>query len=167
MNTPDYEKDYYSVEHLDREMSSDSQIRRIKKVAEHCVGSVLDVGAGVGKLGEELKNKGHVFELVDINDDYVKHMTSKGLNAVKGNAYSLKYDDSSFDTVTLTDGVEHFENFGKVLSECCRIARKKVVLTICKDSKDTPWHLWNITWEPTDHWLVVEFHRNNEKGERL
>lgn len=166
MIEPDYNT-YYSIEQLDRELSSGQQMERIKKVMEMTEGSVLDMGAGLGKLGVLLKNANRPYLLLDIKQNYIDYMNTLGLNTLKADIrHCPEIPDQSWDTVVVADGVEHYHNFGEVLKEACRIARKKVVITICRNSKDAPWHLWDISWESVagGHWNVIQFHRLKEDG---
>ena len=171
MTQPDYEQ-YYDIETLKNEFDKPAQLLRIQKIADKCEGSVLDIGAGLGHLGIELKkrNPDCTYVGVDIKQNFVNHMRELGLISVLANAQELNvWSEAKFDTVVVADGVEHYENFGWTLKEACRIAKKKVLITLCRNSNDPGWHLWNINWEELNRgqWNLVEFHRLNDKGDKV
>ncbi|MCK4533349.1 class I SAM-dependent methyltransferase [bacterium] len=89
--------------------------------------SVLDVGATSGVLLEACGKKGTG---VNMNKECVVFMKRKGIQAVRGNAEDLKFEDSSFDFVFCFQTFEHCPNPIKVLNELGRVARKKVFLSI-------------------------------------
>ena|SRR3990167_7849715 len=172
MTQPDYEQ-YYDIETLKKELDQPAQLLRIQKIADKCEGSVLDIGAGLGHLGIELKkrNYAHNYLALDIKQNFVDYMNKNGLTTIKMDV--LNEQDNIrmglWDTVVVADGVEHFGDFGKVLSFANKCCKKKVLITLCRNSNDPPWHLWNINWEELNRgqWNLVEFHRLNDKGDKV
>jgi SAM-dependent methyltransferase len=78
---------------------------------------VLDVGAGDGLITHLLGATG-----IEYEPEGVRLAQEKGVNVVQGDAYSLPYDDDSFEAVTMIDVIEHFEDPAKALKEARRVA---------------------------------------------
>ena len=122
MTQPNYDS-YYSITVLNKELSSNAQMNRIKKIADVCDGSVLDLGAGLGKLGSVLKERGyqHDYLGVDIRQDYVDFMKKQGVRAIQSDILNEDFFDEygflgdKYDTVVIGDGIEHYDDFGKVV----------------------------------------------------
>ena len=98
-DSPDYNS-YYSIEQLDKELSSTNQLNRIREVAMQCEGSVLDLGAGLGKLGVMLKELGKIpninypeeYLAIDIKKNYVKYIVEQlKLKAIVEDSRNLKF----------------------------------------------------------------------------
>lgn len=89
--------------------------------------SVLDIGDTSGMFLRALGKNG---VSLNINQECVDFIRSKGLEAVQGNAESLDFDDNSFDYVLSFQCLEHLPNPIKALNEWGRVARKRVFLSI-------------------------------------
>jgi SAM-dependent methyltransferase len=84
---------------------------------------ILDVGCGTGANLEMLANFGEA-EGVDVSDDALEFCRAKGLNARKGLAEELPFEDESFDIVTALDVVEHLDDDIAGLREMHRVLKK-------------------------------------------
>src|SRR3990167_9608551 len=85
--------------------------------------SVLDIGAGDGKITHLLGIKG-----VDDEPEAVRLAVEKGADVKLGDAYRLSYKDEEFDSVFMGDVLEHLEFPRKALQEARRILRKYLYL---------------------------------------
>ena len=91
---------------------------------------VLDLCCGTGWTANELATVAKVVKAVDYSKESIekakKEFQNENLFFEQMNALSLKYPDSSFDTVVSMEAIEHFtENDGKVfLSEVYRVLKK-------------------------------------------
>ena len=56
------------------------------------------------------------------------HIIRNAVNIDEG-AENLPYKENSFDTVILSDVIEHIKEWGKVIDEAIRVSRKKVIIT--------------------------------------
>ena len=83
----------------------------------------LDVGCGTGANLEMLANFGEA-EGVDVSNDALEFCRSKGLDAHKGLAEELPFEDESFDIVTALDVIEHLDDDVAGLREMHRVLRK-------------------------------------------
>lgn len=92
---------------------------------------VLDIGCGTGIYVDYLTKKG--FEATGI--DYVKEFIDfaeichKGKFFV-GSAAHLAFKDKTFNTVMTFDVLEHVENDRKVLKEIKRVAKKRIIIFV-------------------------------------
>lgn len=97
-------------------------------------GSVLDVGAGSGRLSIYLANdrSGHVVAS-DASIEMLRTAMSRCSdpecpNFVLADAQSLPFDDRSFDYVISFRTVMHLPDWKKAIGEMCRVAKQAVVL---------------------------------------
>jgi len=78
---------------------------------------VLDVGCGAGVLSH------------GVGIDIVRYQQWKGGRFVVGDAHNLPFKDKTFDTVLLSNLLEHVENPEKVLKEAKRVSREKIYVS--------------------------------------
>lgn len=93
---------------------------RFKMIASLCKGSVLDVGAGDGKLGDFL-TAGHYYTAVDENP--------LSQSVQQGSAYDLQFEDDEFDTVVLAEVIEHLLHPADALHEAYAVSRHQVIVS--------------------------------------
>lgn len=84
---------------------------------------ILDVGCGTGANLEMLAQFGTA-QGVDVSDDALEFCRRKGLDARKGLAEELPFEDESFDLVTALDVIEHLDDDVAGLTEMHRILKK-------------------------------------------
>lgn len=89
--------------------------------------SILDVGGGHAQLANPLSAKG--FNVTVAGSDPV---CSKRLNSnvkfVAHDLYHLPFPDKSFDTVLCFRLISHSPEWKQLISELCRVSRKRVIL---------------------------------------
>lgn len=83
---------------------------------------ILDVGCGTGANLEMLAQYGQA-RGVDVSDDALEFCRKKGLDAQKGLAEELPFEDESFDLVTALDVVEHLDDDIAGLKEMHRVLK--------------------------------------------
>ena len=69
------------------------------------------------------------------------------------NATNLPYKDNSFDTVILSDVIEHIKDWEKALDEAIRVSKNKVIITV-------PAYMW--LWSNYDK-MLGHYRRYEEK----
>ncbi len=94
---------------------------------------ILDVATGTGDFALETFKKLQPKKIVgiDISDKMLeignikvaKQGLSNYIQLLKGDCMSLKYEDASFDAVTVAFGVRNFEHLEQGLSEMCRVLK--------------------------------------------
>ena len=90
-----------------------------QEMKSYVKGRVLDLGAGQGHLTEFFTDKAVCLEFSDYN---LKKLMKKGFITVKHDLDEpLPFEDGSFDTVFLTDVLEHVERPSFVLKESYRV----------------------------------------------
>jgi len=98
------------------------------------IGSVAEVGAGIGTLAHRLAREGHTVTGIDVSSVALRRAKEKAdqehltVQWREGFAESLPFPDKSFDYVTCCHTLEHVKDLAKATSELKRIARKKVVV---------------------------------------
>ena len=89
--------------------------------------SVLDVGAGYGRLSKLLQQNGFTVTSIDNNEKMVTHLRKERLKAQLMDARKLKFPSNSFELV-VTDGLlEHFEDPFPIIKEEARVTRRWVL----------------------------------------
>lgn len=70
---------------------------------------------------------------VDVNKDFIINRKNP---ALVSSADDLPFDDNSFDTTILIDVLEHCKDDAKALSECIRVTKKRIILTVPNHSHE-------------------------------
>lgn len=120
------------------------QHARARVIADRVTGTVLDVGGGDGYVADLIREQGHWVKVVDISPIRVERCRRQHLAAVRGDARELPFEDHAYDTVVLGEVLEHLDNPGDALSEACRVARKRVVVSLPLNGWADPTHEWRV-----------------------
>ncbi|NJE04617.1 class I SAM-dependent methyltransferase [Thermococcus sp. M36] len=86
-------------------------------------GRALDLGCGTGNYTVELKKLGFDVIGLDASERMLEIARSKGLECIKGDAYSLPFPDESFDLVLSVTMFEFIHEPEKVVREIHRVLR--------------------------------------------
>ncbi len=100
---------------------------RIKKIIELTgVGEkILDIGCGVGLIGEQIKKKGNTVYGVDYSKGAVKNARKKGIIAkVADIQKKIPFKDNFFDGIILGEILEHIYDTDKFLQDIKRKLKK-------------------------------------------
>lgn len=88
---------------------------------------VLDIGCGGGFLTNHLANVGHQVTGIDLSPSSLEaarqNDTTKSVKYLTANAYSLPFEDQTFDAVAAMDILEHVENPDQLIKEAGRVLR--------------------------------------------
>jgi 2-polyprenyl-6-hydroxyphenyl methylase/3-demethylubiquinone-9 3-methyltransferase len=88
---------------------------------------ILDVGCGAGFLTNELARAGHVVTGVDLSGESLavarRHDETQSVDYKIADAYSLPFDDASFDVVCALDFLEHVEDPARAIKEFSRVLK--------------------------------------------
>ncbi len=89
---------------------------------------ILDVGSGMSALPVFLSR--HKASVVSIDVNTSRHHSRSDMTSVRAALPCLPFRRESFDVVSCVSVLEHLPgNLGKYMSELCRVARQKVILT--------------------------------------
>jgi SAM-dependent methyltransferase len=118
-------------------------MKRLEWILKHVEGDVLDVGCNDGPFTIEIAKKGHDVVGVEILADLVlkawdiveKNASEEWASRIAfevADAENLPYDDAQFDTVAMTETLEHVRNPRVALREAHRVLVKngKLLLTV-------------------------------------
>ncbi|WP_258084294.1 class I SAM-dependent methyltransferase [Thermococcus thermotolerans] len=86
-------------------------------------GKALDLGCGTGNYTLELKKRGFDVIGLDASEGMLEVARSKGLNCIKGDAYSLPFPDESFDLVLSVTMFEFIYEPERVVAEISRVLK--------------------------------------------
>lgn len=122
--------DKHSLHQYHASESKNGDILRFKIIAAYCKGNVLDVGCGRGDLRDYLTK-------VDINS-YLG-LDTNGAVSLYGSIYALPFKENSFDTIVMSEVLEHLEHPADALRELVRVSRDRVIITV-----PNPWNINQI-----------------------
>jgi len=95
-------------------------------------GSALDVGGGHGQLVDPLRRLGWAVTVHGTDDICGRNLRDlhgkRDCAFVRGDLYSLPFEDHSFDLVVAVRLLAHVADWRRLLKEMCRVARATVVL---------------------------------------
>lgn len=93
---------------------------QIQKRTPNLSGNYLDIGSGTGELISIVINSFSVTSYaLDYTDSLIK-IPNQQVDIVNLNNCKLPYEDNFFDTVTITEVIEHLENYRCILREIHR-----------------------------------------------
>lgn len=126
---------------------------------------VLDVGCGLGELGERFQNElgAHVCA-IDISPRMVELSKARGLDARLGDVEQLAYPDRDFDCVFAGWVLYHVPNLERAVAECARVLTANGALVATSVGEGNIADVWKLIGidEPREQ---LKFAREN--GEEL
>lgn len=91
--------------------------------------TVLDLGCGAGFLCNALAEKGHKVAGIDLSETSLAtarlYDTTKSVEYIRANVYSLPFQNETFDVVCAMDVLEHIEEPHLLIAEAARVLKKK------------------------------------------
>jgi ubiquinone/menaquinone biosynthesis C-methylase UbiE len=145
-------KTWYSKGGDDPALISRRHVDFYRKFAGH---RILDLGCATGNYCLELKRLGFDCVGADINHEYIEKARAKGVEAVVVSG-ALPFKDSSFDTVIISEVLEHLLDPKTVLQEAKRVTKNNVLVTVPDSSGLDLLKKMNLTYE---HMLEADHQR--------
>jgi len=104
---------------------------------------ILDVATGTGDLAIELSklNPDRIIgidiaiEMLTVGNEKLSKKKISNIVLQQGDSENLKFNENTFDAVTVAFGVRNFENLNKGLAEMCRVMKKGGHVAILEFSK--------------------------------
>ena len=110
----------------------DSSWRRtmISMAGSRQYGSILDCGAGTGKLTVQLRKKYHEARIValDVSEQMISLIPDPSIEKVVGSAVEMPFEDGSFDLVTSAFLTRNVPSIDQYLREAYRVLKRDGVL---------------------------------------
>lgn len=128
-------KDYYRNVTWEEPTKLIGRYAKILNMVVNEVGSsrkVIDVGAGSGAISNELRKNGNSVFCMEINKDAIRMLKEKRLSVIEQDIEDKwKVKSNSFDTVVMTEVLEHCFATSHILNESHRVLKKggRVVIT--------------------------------------
>jgi ubiquinone/menaquinone biosynthesis C-methylase UbiE len=103
--------------------------RRVKMLTSHIKKemSVLEIGCGTGYFSKELQKTGATITSIDISPDLLeiakREIGSSNVFFIIENAYAMKFQDESFDTIVGSSVLHHLD-VKQALKEFLRVVKK-------------------------------------------
>lgn len=118
---------------------------RLKEALKVAKGKVLDIGCQRGGYSINLKNIGCDVTAIDISMGYVKQAKEKvdDVMFAQSDAEHLPFKENTFDTIILSEVLEHVTDENKVIKEARRVLKNegKVFVTVPAYEDDTEEHV--------------------------
>ena len=124
----------FMVKHGNKHCSEGEYKHNIaSEIAGHNYKSVLDVGAGLGKMSKVFTNIDSKikYTAVEITEKYVEYMKSKNIDCLHC-VDSIPLKDNSYDCVISFETINHQEDYKPLLNELLRIAKNKIYISFFK-----------------------------------
>jgi SAM-dependent methyltransferase len=111
---------------------------------------VLDLGCGPGVITNELNKKGIPTLGVDYSDKIIRIAKSRDVNVLWGSAEDIPCKDNSFNTVVVTETLEHVNDLDQTYKEIDRVLKPdgEIVITVPNGGSTNRFHL--RTFSPED-----------------
>lgn len=121
-----YYYDWMQLPEEAKDLDDVDQKLRLRWVASHCLGDVLDVGGNTGYLAKYINCSRYV--LLDLALQRVKFSKQLGVEyRVHGCGESLPFKTASFKSVVLAEVLEHVPFPALLLKEAARVGEKVIV----------------------------------------
>ena len=95
-----------------------------------CGRTHLDVGCGLGLTVQALEREGRRAVGLDVAFPFLREAKGRASLILQGDAQNLPFREGSFETVSLTEVLEHLEDPERALAEAARVAQRGVIVTV-------------------------------------
>lgn len=116
----------YNELHKDEQLA---KVRFVLKEIDLSRDTILDVGCGTALYSYLFR----FYTGIDNSQGMLDQSTAK---VIYGEAENLPFEDKSFDVVISITAIHNFNDPKKAIKEMERVARKKVIITLLKKSKN-------------------------------
>ena len=110
------------------------EYRLSKAYSELVSGSVLDIGTYFGSFLAKAQEDGKVIMGTEINEERAaisnKNLGEKAVSVDFRNGKLKNFDDNMYENVTALEVIEHVPDDETALTELCRVATEKVIITV-------------------------------------
>jgi glycosyltransferase involved in cell wall biosynthesis len=126
-----------------------TQKERETYLLENAYGEILDLGCNDCGLWENYPDRSKVHG-IDLSADAVATACLKGFDVKEGRAENTGYADKSFDTVAMSELIEHVESPEALLQEATRVSRGQVIGTVPRPTGG--WGAWKFDPDHIRFW---------------
>ncbi len=160
---------------LEKIWSSPESMSEVRKFVEMCcrqdVGSVLDVGCGVGRFYRFFAERGVEYVGIDVVEEMVRRASKKHPDALFriGSIFDIPYRDHAFDLVFAYDVLQHIDEYGMAVAELQRATKKYIALRLLEGEPRSTIGGWGEKiifrsreeiLEPFEGWNILKEYRN-------
>ena len=141
--------EHHYLERIPRDAPLRADVQFLLEPLPPAIGSTLELGAGFGRLAEELSHRSTRYVCLDLGTAMMRHLRpSQKQFGLVGDIHSLPFADATFETVIANNVLEHAYDPIRALSEIARVLTDTGVLhaLIPLDALNArhrlPAHLW-------------------------
>ncbi|MFC1477837.1 methyltransferase domain-containing protein [Candidatus Margulisiibacteriota bacterium] len=123
----DYAADFWNG-NIDRTYEDLTERELLRRLLPENGGSIIDIGAGFGRLTSEYKEKFNKCVLLDyagnlLNQARDKYKSDNNIEYIKASCYEMPLPDNSFDVAVSFRLLHHIQDVDKFLDEAYRIIK--------------------------------------------
>lgn len=140
-SAPGYDLASGSYDKREAYLNSFEKGEALKLLGEVTGKTILDVGAGTGRLSIPLQRLGGIVTACDVSPEMLKVLTRKNrhITTVVGEAEDLPFADKSFDIVTAAFLIVHLKNPRRFFDEVYRVLKDGGLFLVTNiNQKDPP-----------------------------
>ena len=130
------DEDYAQGEN-ERALQSDATVKLVTRISGRSSGVWLDLGCASGILMESAINHGFKTIGIEISDFLLGLAQAKGLEVYNDGVESDKWEENSFDVISIIDVIEHVDNPNEIISNCYRLLKSGGILVLATPDNDS------------------------------
>ena len=141
--------EFYDQKHLESEQRGAPKVLELtKEISQHVVGSVLDLGCGLGVLAKFVEG---LYLGIDFSPVAIRLARERNANpqAEFILADLRQFEPTiAYDTVAIIETLEHLDEPAQIMALALKSATRRIILSVPQDMRGLA-HVWP-RWEPKD-----------------
>jgi len=141
------------------------EFKTILKIVDFKDKTVLDVGAGTGRLTIPISEIAKKVCAIEPHEDMINYMEKKvveidNIEVKRASAEDIPYPDDFFDVVICSWVIQHFKDFKKSFSEMKRVIKKNGILLVVYHNGGDDWEKLTLIEDPNSKGIFKKRYKN-------